>query len=57
LASTRTTPSPPKPSPSDIVELKPPPGLGFSGTAKFLAVDQAALIEELIKRGYTRVDA
>jgi len=30
--------------------------MGFSGTAKLLAVDQAALIEELLKRGYTRVD-
>jgi len=57
LASTRTDPKP-KPSPSDdgIVELKPPPETGFSGTAKFLAVEQAPLIAELLKRGYTRVD-
>jgi hypothetical protein len=39
----------------DIVELKPPADSGFSGTAKFYAVAQAAMIEELIKRGYTRV--
>jgi len=45
------------PSPSDgIVELKPPADSGFSGTAKLLAVEQAAMIEELLKRGYTRVD-
>jgi hypothetical protein len=30
--------------------------MGFSGTAKFLIVEQADLIEELIKRGYTRVE-
>jgi hypothetical protein len=29
---------------------------GFSGTAKFLVSEQAALIEELLKRGYTRVE-
>jgi hypothetical protein len=30
--------------------------MGFSGTAKFLAQENAALIEELLKRGYTRVE-
>jgi hypothetical protein len=47
-----------KPSPSDetIVELKPPPDFGFSGTAKFDAVAQAPLIAELLKRGYTKVE-
>lgn len=58
MASIRTEPSPKsKASPSDdgIVELKPPPNAGFSGTAKFLAVEQAPMIEELLKRGYTRV--
>jgi len=38
------------------VELKPPPDSGFSGTAKLLAVEQSGLIDELLKRGYTRVD-
>jgi hypothetical protein len=38
-----------------IVELAPPPSTGFSGTAKFLAVEDATLIAELEKRGYTRV--
>jgi hypothetical protein len=38
------------------VELKPPPDEGFSGTAKFLVVGQAALIADLLKRGYTKVD-
>jgi hypothetical protein len=58
LGSTRTAPSTSKASPSDdgIVELKPPPEFGFSGTAKFLAVEQAALIADLLARGYTRVD-
>jgi len=47
----------PKPSPSDedIVELRPPAETGFSGTARLYAVAQATLIEELLKRGYTRV--
>jgi hypothetical protein len=46
----------PKPSLSDeFVELRPPADSGFSGTAKLLAVEQAALIAELLKRGYTRV--
>jgi hypothetical protein len=57
LGSTRTD-SKPKPSQSEqaIVELQPPPAFGFSGTAKFLIVEDAVLIEELLKRGYTRVD-
>ena len=56
MASIRTE-SKPTPSPSDgVVELKPPPDFGFSGTAKLLAVEQAPLIEELLKRGYTKVD-
>jgi hypothetical protein len=57
LGSIRTE-SKPKASPSDdgVVELQPPPDSGFSGTAKFLAVEQSALIEELLKRGYRRVD-
>jgi hypothetical protein len=55
----RTEPSKPKASPPDdeIVELKPPQDSGFSGTAKFYAVAQAALIEDLLARGYTRVHA
>jgi hypothetical protein len=58
LGSTRTAPSTSKAFPSDdgIVELLPPPEFGFSGTAKLYAVESAALIEELLKRGYTRVD-
>jgi hypothetical protein len=57
LASIRTE-SKPKPSQSEqaIVELKPPADTGFSGTAKFLVVEQAPLIEELLKRGYTKVE-
>jgi len=38
------------------VELKPPDGFGFSGTAKLYAVSQAPLVAELLKRGYTKVD-
>jgi hypothetical protein len=58
LGSIRTEPSKPKPSQSEqaIVELKPPADTGFSGTAKFLVVEQAPLIEELLKRGYTKVE-
>ena len=58
MGSIRTEPSPKsKAFPSDgIVELKPPPEMGFSGTTKLYAVESAALIEELIKRGYTRVE-
>jgi hypothetical protein len=57
LGSIRTEPSKPKPSQSElsIVELKPPASTGFSGTAKFLVVEDAVLIEELLKRGYTKV--
>jgi hypothetical protein len=36
--------------------LKPPPETGFTGTAKFDAVEQHAMIEELLRRGYTRVE-
>ena len=54
MGNTRSERSPATPSPSDaIVELVPPAESGFSGTAKFLAVAQAALIQELLKRGYT----
>jgi hypothetical protein len=59
LGNIRTEPSQKaKPSPSEeaIVELKPPAAFGFSGTAKFFAVEQAALIAELLKRGYTKVE-
>jgi hypothetical protein len=38
------------------VRLLPPPDSGFSGTALLNAVTQAAMIEELIRRGYTKVD-
>ena len=57
MASTRTE-SKPKPSPSeeDVVELRPPAAAGFSGTAKLLAIAQAPMIAELLKRGYTRVE-
>jgi len=37
------------------VELAPPKDQGFSGTAKFMSVSQAALIAELIRVGYTVV--
>jgi hypothetical protein len=58
LGSTRIEPSKSKASPSEpaVVELKPPADTGFSGTAKFLVVEQASLIEELLKRGYTKVE-
>jgi hypothetical protein len=39
------------------VELKPPAALGFNGTAKLHVRDHAALIVELLKRGYTKVEA
>jgi hypothetical protein len=56
LGSIRTESKPkPPPSDDDVVELQPPAGSGFSGTAKLLAVPNAALIAELLKRGYTRV--
>ena len=38
------------------MRLLPPSETGFSGTALLNAVTQSALIEELIKRGYTKVD-
>lgn len=57
MASIRTEPSKPRPFPPDgIVELKPPVDAGFSGTTRLYAVEQADLIEELLKRGYTRVE-
>ena len=59
MGTIRTEPSPSKSkaSPSDeIVELKPPPEFGFSGTVKYYAAEHSALIVELLKRGYTRVD-
>jgi hypothetical protein len=49
----------PKPLPSEdlvIVELRPPADAGFSGTARLDRATQAALIEELLKRGYTVVE-
>jgi hypothetical protein len=55
LASTRTD-SKPTASPSDIVELKPPPAFGFSGTVKYDRVADAATIALLQARGYTPVD-
>lgn len=58
MGNTRTPspkpPSPPEPAPA-IVELKPPPETGFSGTAKLLAETDAILIDELKRRGYTVV--
>lgn len=39
----------------EVVELAPPKDSGFSGTARFLASDHV-LIDELIRRGYTRVE-
>jgi hypothetical protein len=60
-ASTPTAPSvkkPSKPSASpDVLELLPPPGFGFSGTAKFDRHDPASMVlaAELIRRGYTVV--
>jgi hypothetical protein len=55
LASTRTERSPATPSQSDegIVELVPPADSGFSGTAKLRAQADSALVQELLKRGYT----
>ena len=53
--STSSTKKPPSPF-DEYVELAPPPDQGFSGTAKFHAVEQAALIAELIRVGYTRVE-
>jgi hypothetical protein len=56
-----TLPSKPKPVPSppsdeEIIELRPPAAFGFSGTAKFFALAQAKLVDELLKRGYTKVE-
>jgi hypothetical protein len=43
--------------PSDeIIELLPPPDAGFSGTALLYSVSQAVLVEELLRRGYTKVE-
>ena len=39
----------------ELVELKPPADSGFSGTALLHRVDQANLIADLLKRGYTDV--
>jgi hypothetical protein len=40
-----------------VLELLPPPGFGFSGTAKFDRHDPASMVlaAELIRRGYTVV--
>lgn len=39
-----------------IIELRPPPSAGFSGTIKLRVIEQASFIEELTtKRGYTVV--
>jgi hypothetical protein len=58
LASTTSAikQKPSQPDEDAIVELRPPAEFGFSGTAKLLAIEQASMIEELLKRGYTRVD-
>jgi hypothetical protein len=56
-STSSTKPKPSTPPSDEIVELAPPPSAGFSGTAKFLSVSQAPMIEELIRRGYTRVAA
>lgn len=57
LGNTPTEPSAKRKFPPDgIVELQPPPEMGFGGTTKLYAIESAALIEELIKRGYTRVE-
>jgi hypothetical protein len=55
-SATKAKPSPPPSDDEALVELRPPPGAGFSGTAKFYAVAQAPLIAELLKRGYTTVE-
>jgi hypothetical protein len=57
LGSTRTARSPEKPPTPDVVELRPPPEFGFSGTAKFDINDPASMgiAAELRKRGYTIV--
>lgn len=54
----RTAPSQQKKSstPDEIVELRPPAGEGFSGTARFMAQENALLIEELKRRGYVVVE-
>jgi hypothetical protein len=57
LGSTPTAPSKLKPStPDEIVELKPPPDLGFSGTRKFYAKADSVTVAELMRRGYTVVE-
>jgi hypothetical protein len=57
LANTSINPkSKLSPSDEDIVELCPPVAFGFSGTAKFYRVADAAMIAELLKRGYVVVD-
>jgi hypothetical protein len=45
----------PQSKPDAIVELKPPPDSGFSGTAKLYAIADATIIAELLRRGYTVV--
>ena len=56
MDSTPTARSKKAPPSDGIVELRPPAAAGFSGTTKLYAAEQAALIEELLKRGYTRVE-
>lgn len=41
------------PAQDDVVELMPPVDTGWPGTAKFSRLTDAAIIEELLRRGYT----
>ena len=54
-ATQRSKTKPSAPSSDGIVELKPPVETGFSGTALLRAIEDAVLIEELLKRGYVTV--
>lgn len=46
----------PPTSDDQVVELLPPASFGFGGTALLHAVQDAALIQELIRRGYVNVE-
>jgi len=55
LGKPRIEPAIPSSLSDEIVELKPPVDSGFSGTALLHKTDQAALIADLLRRGYTDV--
>jgi hypothetical protein len=57
LAKPRTEPSTAKPSaPDEIVELRPPAEMGFSGTVKFYKHEHAATIAQLLAVKYSIVE-